>query len=68
MLHRDSVCRDEVQAADLCQQVLLPEQGIGVPLINVDPDQAREILRCKGELRPVFATFVVALISGRAAE
>jgi hypothetical protein len=39
-----------------------------VALLGVNPNQAREVLRCETELRPVLAAFVVALVGGGAAE
>ena len=37
-------------------------------LVGVNPDQTREILRCKRELRPILPAFVVALVGCRGAE
>lgn len=37
-------------------------------LIDVDPDQARKVLGCQGELCPVLPAFIVAFVCGGAAE
>ena len=39
-----------------------------VALINVNPDKARKVLRCEGQLRPILAAVIVALVGSRAAE
>jgi hypothetical protein len=55
---------NEVQAADLAEEVFLAYLRSFMALISVNPNQAREILRRERELRPVLATFVVTLVCG----
>jgi hypothetical protein len=47
---------------------LLADCWFGVTLVDVDPYETREVLRCKGELCPVFAAFVVAFVCGGGTE
>jgi hypothetical protein len=69
VLQRDRVGCDQVEAVDLGEEVLFAELGIfGVSLVYVNPDETCEVLRCERQLRPVFATVVVALICGGATE
>lgn len=37
-------------------------------LIDVDPDEAREVLRCESELRPIFTAFIISLVGGGGTE
>jgi hypothetical protein len=47
---------------------LLAQNRVVVAFVDVDPDQTGEVLRCEGQLGPVFAPFVVALVGGGRAE
>jgi hypothetical protein len=68
VLQSHSKCNDHVEAADLAQQILLTHHRVIVTFLSVDPDQAREVLRHEGELRPVLAALAVALVGCRGAE
>jgi hypothetical protein len=69
MFEGNSVSGDQVEAVNLGEEVLFAELGVFlVALIDVNPDKARKVLRCEGQLRPVFAAVIVALIGSGAAE
>lgn len=69
MLECDGIGSDEVQAVDFGQQVLFTEfRVLTVAFVDMNPDEASEILGCEGELGPVFAAVVVALIGCGASE
>jgi hypothetical protein len=59
---------DKVKCADFGEEVLLSEDGVGVALFGVHPDETFVVLRYKGELGPVFTSLVVALVGGGRAE
>lgn len=59
---------DEVQCADFGEEVLLPDDGVGVALIGVHPDETCEMLGYEGKLGPVFTSLIVALIGGGGAK
>jgi hypothetical protein len=68
VFERDGVGRDEIEAADFRDEILLAHGRVGVALVDVDPDQACQVLGCKRKLRPVLAAFVVALVGSGGAE
>jgi len=60
---------DHVEAVDFGEEVLLAEFGIlVVALVDVDPDEAGEVLGRVGQLRPVLTAIVVTLVCRGAAE
>lgn len=69
VLEGHGVGGDHVEAVDFGQEVLLAQLGVlVVPLVHVDPDEAGEVLGREGQLRPVLAAVVVALVGCGAAE
>jgi hypothetical protein len=69
VLERDCVGGDQVEAVDLCEKILFAELSVLlVSLIDVDPDEASQILGGESELCPVFAAVIVALIGRGASE
>ena len=65
VFERNGVGHNQIETIDLGEKVLFTELGVLlVSFVDVDPDQACEVLRCESELRPVFATVIVALIGG----
>lgn len=63
VLERDRKSGNQVEAVDFGEKILLAElRVLAVPFINMDPDEASKILRCKLKLSPVFAAVVVALV------
>jgi hypothetical protein len=57
---------DKIHASNLCDQVVLAE--LAISFIRVDPNQARKILGSESQLGPVFASFAVSFVCGRATE
>lgn len=70
MLKCNSKGIDEVDSADLAQQVFLGVLGMFwvLPLDHVQPNEPRQVARRQGELGPVFASVVVSLIGCRDSE
>jgi hypothetical protein len=69
VLERDCVGGDQVEAVDLCEKILFAELSVLlVSLIDVDPDEASQILGGESELCPVFAAVIVALVGRGASE
>ena len=60
---------DQVEAVDLGEKILFPKLSVLLmSFIDMDPDEASKILGRQGELCPVFAAVVVALVGRRAPE
>lgn len=68
VLERHGKRNDEVQRADLGEEIFLACDGVVVALLGVHPDEAREVLADEGQLGPVLAAFIVALVGRGGAE
>lgn len=69
VLKRHGERDNQVQAANLRQEIVLPRFPLGsVSLLCMYPNQAREVLRGERQLGPIFAALVIAFVGGRRAE
>ena len=69
VLECDRESGDQVKAVDLGQKILFAELSVLVmSFVDMDPDEASQILGCKMKLSPVFTTVIVALIGCGASE